>query len=81
MADPEPHIAQKSPIKVRLEAGKTYYWCACGHSKNQPWCDGSHRGGPFRPLAYVADADGEKWFCACKHTATKPLCDGTHRKL
>ena len=49
MADPEPHIAQKSPIKVRLEAGKTYYWCACGLSRNQPWCDGSHRGGPFRP--------------------------------
>ena len=80
MAD-TPHIAQKSPIKVKVEAGKTYYWCTCGNSKNQPMCDGSHKGGTFTPMPYTADATEEKWFCACKHTGTKPMCDGSHKKL
>lgn len=81
MAEPSPHIAQKGPVMVKVEAGKTYHWCSCGLSKNQPMCDGSHKGGPFTPLAYTADVTGEKWFCACKHTGTKPLCDGTHKHL
>jgi CDGSH iron-sulfur domain-containing protein 3 len=76
-----PHIAQKSSIKVSVEAGKTYYWCRCGLSKTQPMCDGSHQGGLFTPMAYVADTTGIKSFCACKHTANPPFCDGTHRKL
>ena len=81
MSDAVPHIAQKSPIKVQVEAGKTYYWCRCGESKSQPMCDSSHRGGAFRPLAYVAEVTEEKWFCACKHTGHAPLCDGTHKTL
>ena len=81
MSETTPVVAQKSPIKVQVEAGKTYYWCACGKSKNQPMCDGSHKGGPFVPLAYTAEATEEKWFCACKHTGHAPLCDGSHKKL
>jgi CDGSH iron-sulfur domain-containing protein 3 len=81
MSEPTPHIAGKAPIKVQVEAGQTYYWCRCGLSQAQPMCDGSHRGGPFTPLAYTAEVTGEKHFCACKHTAKEPMCDGTHRKL
>lgn len=81
MTQPAPEVPQKSPIKVEVEAGKTYYWCTCGKSKGQPMCDGSHKGSPFAPLAYTADATGEKWLCACKHTTNAPMCDGTHKKL
>ncbi len=81
MSDPTPHIPQKSPIKVAVEEGKTYHWCTCGDSKNQPMCDGSHRGTAFTPLAYTADVTGDKYFCACKHTKTAPMCDGGHKAL
>jgi len=77
----EPNVAQKSPIKVQVEAGKTYHWCTCGNSKHQPMCDGSHQGSAFTPLAYTADVTGEKYFCACKHTKGAPLCDGSHKAL
>ena len=81
MPDSTPHIAQKTPFKVEVEAGKTYYWCSCGNSKSQPFCDGSHKGGPFTPLAYTADVSGTKMFCGCKHSGAKPMCDGAHSKL
>lgn len=81
MSDSTPHIAQKGPFPVEVEAGKTYRWCACGQSKKQPFCDGSHKGGPFTPVAYTADVTGTLWFCGCKHTGTRPLCDGTHKNL
>lgn len=77
----KPHIAQKSPFAVELEAGKTYYWCACGQSKNQPFCDGSHKGTAFTPVAYTPPKTGKYYLCGCKHTQTPPLCDGTHNKL
>lgn len=77
----EPHIARKAPYAVEVEAGKKYFWCACGHSKNQPFCDGSHKGGPFSPLAFTAEKDGTVHLCGCKHTAKAPYCDGTHTKL
>ena len=64
----EPVIAQKSPIPVEVEAGKDYWWCACGQSKNQPFCDGSHKGTAFTPVKWTAEATGRKFFCACKHT-------------
>jgi CDGSH iron-sulfur domain-containing protein 3 len=77
----EPTIAQKEPIKVEVEAGKTVWWCACGLSANQPFCDGSHRGSGFAPTAYTPASDGQVFFCGCKRSATAPLCDGTHRRL
>ncbi|HJW42477.1 MAG TPA: CDGSH iron-sulfur domain-containing protein [Rhizomicrobium sp.] len=77
----EPVVAQKSPYSAQVEAGKSYWWCACGQSKNQPFCDGSHKGGPFAPREYKADASKTVWFCGCKHSKAAPLCDGTHNTL
>ena len=77
----EPRIAQKSPFGVQVEAGKNYFWCACGQSKNQPFCDGSHKGSEFTPVQYKSDATKQVWFCGCKHTKNRPLCDGTHSRI
>jgi CDGSH-type Zn-finger protein len=74
-------IAARAPIAVDVEAGKTYYWCACGKSAKQPFCDGSHKGGAFSPLAYTPAQTGKVWLCACKQTHKAPLCDGTHKTL
>ncbi|HGG06001.1 MAG TPA: CDGSH iron-sulfur domain-containing protein [Aliiroseovarius sp.] len=76
-----PHIAQKTPYPVEVEEGKTYFWCACGQSKNQPFCDGSHKGTGFTPVKYTAETSKKVFFCGCKHTANAPLCDGTHKSL
>jgi CDGSH-type Zn-finger protein len=77
----QPHIAQKAPYAMNLEAGKDYWWCACGQSKNQPFCDGSHKGGEFSPIEFKASKTETVWLCGCKHSANKPFCDGTHKKL
>ncbi len=74
-------IAAREPIGVDVEAGKTYYWCSCGKSKSQPFCDGSHKGSSFTPLEYAAERTGRVYFCACKHSARAPLCDGSHKTL
>lgn len=76
-----PIPAQKSPIPVEVEAGKTYFWCSCGRSSKQPFCDGSHKGTGLEPMKYQADKDGRLFFCACKATEGAPLCDGSHNKL
>ena len=76
-----PHIAQKAPYKIDLEAGKQYWWCACGQSKNQPFCDGSHKTTAFVPMSFTATESKEAYLCGCKNSANKPFCDGTHRKL
>lgn len=81
MSNPEPHIARKAPYAVTVEAGKSYWWCACGQSRNQPFCDGSHKTTPFTPIEYKAERSETVWFCGCKHSGNKPLCDGTHKKL
>jgi len=67
-----------APIEVPVEAGKTYWWCACGRSRSQPFCDGSHKGTSLAPLKYEATQSGRKWFCVCKKTRNPPFCDGQH---
>jgi CDGSH-type Zn-finger protein len=74
-------IAQKAPFKVELVAGETYWWCVCGRSAKQPFCDGSHKGTGLAPMRHVAQASGPAFFCGCKHTQRPPLCDGTHKSL
>ena len=76
-----PIIAGKSPFKVTLEKGKNYFWCQCGMSKSQPFCDGSHAGTDIGPLKFTADKDGDAAMCLCKSTANGPFCDGTHAGL
>ena len=77
----EPIIAQKAPYAVQVEAGKSYFWCACGKSAKQPFCDGSHQGSSFTPLKYTATESKTAYFCGCKHTKSQPMCDGSHAKL
>lgn len=77
----QPTIAQKAPYPVEVQAGKTYYWCSCGKSQNQPFCDGSHKGSEFTPVAFTAGKSETKYFCGCKMSANKPFCDGAHSKL
>ena len=77
----EPFIASKTPFGVDVVAGKTYWWCACGKSVNQPFCDGSHKGSEFTPKKFDADKTEKLWFCGCKHSSKAPLCDGSHKKL
>lgn len=76
-----PKIAQKGPYALEVEAGKSYFWCACGKSAKQPFCDGSHKDTSFNPVKYTAEASKKVFFCGCKHTAKQPLCDGSHSKL
>lgn len=76
-----PIIADNRPKKVILTKNEDYYFCVCGQSKNQPFCDGSHAGTDYSPLAFKADKDGEAYLCACKHTANPPFCDGTHKQF
>lgn len=78
-----PEIAGAKPMLVRLGAkGTRVFWCACGRSKTQPFCDGSHKGTQFSPVPYLVAADGEeKLFCLCKRTRTPPFCDGAHNAL
>ncbi|WP_150496444.1 CDGSH iron-sulfur domain-containing protein [Roseibium aquae] len=76
-----PTIAQRAPFPVTVEEGKSYFWCACGLSKSQPFCDGSHQGTEFAPVRFKADTSGKVFFCGCKHTKTNPVCDGSHSSI
>ena len=77
----EPEIGGRAPIPVEVEAGKSYWWCACGRSKTQPFCDGSHKETGIAPVAWTAEQIGQSYFCGCKHSNNEPLCDGSHAKL
>ena len=77
----EPLIAQKGPYALDVKPGRKYFWCACGRSKRQPLCDGSHAGTGLQPLMYEAVEERTLWFCGCKATADQPFCDGTHNRL
>jgi len=76
-----PIIAQKAPYPVEVEAGKTYFWCACGKSQKQPFCDGSHKDTGINPIKHTAEKDGKAFFCGCKASGNGALCDGSHSKL
>ena len=80
-SDPKPKVAAKAPAKVTLEAGKKYFYCTCGQSGTQPFCDGSHSGTGFSPQPFVAENDGDAFLCQCKGTGNAPFCDGSHTKV
>ena len=77
----EPTSAANQPIAIELEEGKSYAFCTCGLSANQPFCDGSHRGTDFTPKMFRAEKSGEAWLCQCKRTGNAPFCDGSHNQL
>ena len=74
-------IAQKAPYAIEVEAGKSYYWCSCGHSKNQPFCDGSHAGTDLTPVEFNATKNETVYFCGCKESKNGMFCDGSHSKI
>jgi len=76
-----PTIAGRAPIAVDVEAGKDYYWCTCGNSAKQPFCDGTHKGSSFAPMKFTAPETKTAYFCTCKQTRNGPLCDGSHKAL
>ena len=78
---PDVVVAQKSPYAIQAEAGRKYWWCACGRSSKQPICDGSHKDTGLSPLPFVAPQSETLWLCGCKHTGHPPFCDGTHKSL
>ena len=75
---PKPTVADNKPTPVELSKGDDYYFCACGKSANQPFCDGSHAGTEFTPQRFTATEDGTAYLCQCKQSANAPFCDGTH---
>ena len=74
-------VAQKSPYGVNLEAGKDYYWCACGRSAKQPFCDGAHKAVGMAPMKFTPTETKQYWMCGCKATKNKPVCDGSHKSI
>ena len=74
-------IAQKNPYVVDVVEGKSYYWCQCGQSTKQPFCDASHKGTTFNPVVFKATETKKMYFCGCKATSNQPFCDGTHSSL
>ena len=76
----DPVRASNTPYAVDVEAGKSYWWCACGKSAKQPFCDGAHKDTGITPLKYDATETKKVYFCGCKATAKQPMCDGSHSK-
>ena len=76
-----PQIGGRQPIPINVEAGKSYWWCACGRSQKQPFCDGSHKPTEHKPVVFKQERTEEVWLCQCKQTKDRPFCDGTHNGL
>lgn len=76
----KPERASDIPYAVEVESGKNYFWCSCGKSDTQPFCDGSHKGSEFTPVKFTATESCKVFFCGCKSTRTKPVCDGSHNQ-
>jgi CDGSH-type Zn-finger protein len=76
-----PEFGGRKSMKVMVEAGNTYWWCACGRSRSQPFCDDSHIGTAFSPVEFRAEKTEDMWFCSCKRSGKKPICDGSHKKF
>ena len=74
----EPIVAQAGPYEVDVEEGKRYFWCRCGRSKTQPFCDGAHKGTGIKPVAFTAESTETVYLCGCKQTEDEPFCDGSH---
>lgn len=74
-------VAGTRPAKVTLEANKKYFYCTCGQSSKQPFCDGSHKGTEFTPQAFTAEKDGDAFLCQCKQSGNAPYCDGSHKDV
>ena len=79
--DDQAVVSQKAPYLVEVEAGRSYFWCSCGRSEKQPFCDGSHKGTTFTPMKFEAEKNKQLFFCGCKQTDKRPFCDGAHSKL
>lgn len=77
----KPVVAVKGPLVEKLEAGKEYWWCRCGRSQSQPYCDGSHKGTGLEPMRFKPTTDTSVRFCGCKQTGKAPFCDGSHLSL
>ncbi len=78
----KPKVASKTPLPIKVKAGEKYFWCSCGESSNQPFCDGAHKGSTFVPKLVIFDTDKEVWWCGCKHTSSENgLCDGAHKQI
>ena len=77
----EPRVAGTQPMSVEVTPRRKYWWCACGLSEKQPFCDGSHKGSGLSPVMYESEEARTVWFCCCKQTGDRPLCDGTHNTL
>jgi CDGSH-type Zn-finger protein len=75
----QPVRVSQTPYAVEVEADKSYFWCACGQSDNQPFCDGSHKGSEFTPVKFTAKVSAKIYFCGCKATKNQPMCDGSHK--
>lgn len=76
-----PIVANNKPVKIDIKEDEEYYFCACGRSNSQPFCDGSHAGTEFKPKPFTAEKSGDAYLCQCKHSANLPFCDGTHKQF